>query len=169
MQISRETIGSSPRSFRRKTINNYTERNKMLDPKNITTITAGVVADPELINDKIAKFRIALDYAGSEKDSESNSGYFDVTYYLKDKEGFIGKNASFVHGQITGGKMKKGSQISIIGRLFQERWSQDGTKRSKIVIIAEHVSYAAGGAKPADGAASASGSAPKYASVPEEF
>ena len=123
----------------------------------------------ELINDKIAKFRIALDYAGSEKDSESNSGYFDVTYYLKDKEGFIGKNASFVHGQITGGKMKKGSQISIIGRLFQERWSQDGTKRSKIVIIAEHVSYAAGGAKPADGAASASGSAPKYASVPEEF
>lgn len=143
----------------------------MLDPKNMVTLTAGVVADPEIINDKIAKFRIALDYAGSEKDSQSNSGYFDVTYYLKDKEGFVSKNASFVHGQITGGKIKKGSQISIIGRLLQERWEQEGAKRSKVVVIAEHVAYAPGGAKSSDGASTSSstGSAQKYASVPEEF
>jgi single-stranded DNA-binding protein len=144
----------------------------MLDPKNMVTLTAGVVADPELINDKIAKFRIALDYAGSEKDADSNVGYFDVTYYLKDKEGYVNKNASFVHSQITGGKIKKGSQISIIGRLLQERWSQDGAKRSKIVVIAEHIAYAPGGAKSSSegsSSSSSSGSAQKYASVPEEF
>jgi single-strand DNA-binding protein len=143
----------------------------MLDPKNMVTLTAGVVADPEIINDKIAKFRIALDYAGSEKDSQSNSGYFDVTYYLKDKEGFVSKNASFVHGQITGGKIKKGSQISIIGRLLQERWEQEGAKRSKVVVIAEHIAYAPGGAKSSDGTSSSSSTntAQKYASVPEEF
>jgi hypothetical protein len=145
----------------------------MLDPKNMVTLTAGVVADPEMINDKIAKFRIALDYAGSEKDAQSNVGYFDVTYYLKDKEGFVSKNASFVHTQITGGKIKKGSQISIIGRLLQERWQQDGSGRSKVIVIAEHIAYAPSGARSSDGSASSSssssGSAQKYASVPEEF
>lgn len=141
----------------------------MLDPKNMVTLTAGVVADPEIINDKIAKFRIAIEYAGSEKGSQSNVGYFDVTYYLKDANGFINKNASFVHGQITGGKMKKGSQISIIGRLVQERWQQDNQNRSKIVVVAEHVAYASnGGSKSSD---SSGESAPKQAnaSVPEEF
>ena len=141
----------------------------MLDPRNMLNISAGLVADPELINDKIAKFRIAVDYAGSEKGGQSNSGYFEVTYYLKDNDGFASKNATFVHGQITGGKMKKGSQISVVGRLLQERWEQEGAKRSKVVIVAEHVAYAM--TKSSDGAKSdSSASAPaKYASVPDEF
>jgi single-stranded DNA-binding protein len=140
----------------------------MLDPKNIVTLTAGIVADPEVINDKIAKFRIAIDYAGSEKGSQSTSGYFDVTYYLKDANGYVNKNASFIHNQITDGKMKKGSQVSIIGRLVQERWQQDNSNRSKVVVIAEHMAYAANSsAKPSD---SSSGSAKvANASVPEEF
>jgi single-stranded DNA-binding protein len=142
----------------------------MLDPKNMVNLTAGIVADPEIINDKIAKFRVAIDYAGSEKGGQSTVGYFDITYYLKDANGFANKNASFVHGQITGGKMKKGSQISIIGRLVQERWQQDNQNRSKIVVVAEHIGYASnGGAKSAD--SSSSSDAPKQAntSVPEEF
>ena len=32
----------------------------MIDPKNVITATGGVVSDPELINDKIAKFRLAI-------------------------------------------------------------------------------------------------------------
>ena len=55
----------------------------MIDPKNVISLTGGVVSDPELINDKIAKFRMAVDYAGSEKGSQNNSGYFDVVYYLR--------------------------------------------------------------------------------------
>jgi hypothetical protein len=139
----------------------------MLDPKNVINLTAGVVADPEIINDKIAKFRVAVEYAGSEKGSQSTAGYFDITYYLKDSEGFVNKNASFIHGQITGGKMKKGSQISIIGRLLQERWQQDNQNRSKVVVIAEHIAYAASSAPKSSENKSESSST--NTSVPEEF
>ena len=139
----------------------------MLDPKNIVTLTGGVVADPEIVNDRIAKFRVAVDYVGSEKNSQSNSGYFDVTYYLKDSDGFASKNASFIHSQITGGKVKKGSQISIIGRILQERWQQDGQNRSKVVIVAEHIAYATSAAPKGDSAKS--DSSPMAASIPSEF
>lgn len=115
----------------------------MIDPRNLINITGGVVADPELVNDKIAKFRLAVDYAGQEKGSDNNSGYFDVVYYLKDSSGFVSKNASFVHGQISDSKIKKGSKLTIVGRLVQERWKQEDQNRSKIVIVAEHISYAA--------------------------
>ena len=94
-----------------------------------------------LKNDKIAKFRLAIDYAGSEKGSENNSGYFDIVYYLKDGVNFSSKNASFLHTQITSGKLKKGSSIQLIGRLVQERWQQDGNNRSRVVVVAESVSY----------------------------
>ena len=54
----------------------------MIDPKNIINITGGVVADPELVNDgKIANFTLAVDYAGSEKGSDNNTGYFDIVYW----------------------------------------------------------------------------------------
>lgn len=142
----------------------------MLDPKNIINLTGGIVADPEIINDKIAKIRLAVDYAGSEKGSQSTAGYFDVTCYLRDGNDFVNKNTSFIHSQITGGKMKKGSQVSIIGRLLQERWQQDSQNRSKVVIVAEHITYAASARssdKPA--ASSSSSAASSNSSVPEEF
>ena len=142
----------------------------MLDPKNMVNLTAGVVADPEIVNDRIAKFRVAIDYAGSEKGAQSTSGYFDITYYLKDNDGFASKNASFVHSQITGGKMKKGSQISIIGRLLQERWQQDSQNRSKIVVVAEHIGYAASSSLKSDGASSSKSEATaSNNSIPSEF
>lgn len=113
----------------------------MLDPQNLVHISGGLVADPEIVNGKIFKSRIGVDYAGSEKDSDNNSGYFDVVYYLKDKDGFASKNASFVSGQVDQGKLKKGSSISIIGRLVQERWKQEGQSRSRITIVVEHLTY----------------------------
>ena len=134
----------------------------MIDPKNLINITGGVVTDPELVNDKIAKFRLAVDYAGSEKDSDNNSGYFDITYYLKDSSGFVSKNASFLHGQISGSNIKKGTKLNIVGRLVQERWKQEGQNRSKVVIVAEHVSYASTNT---NGKSSASSSTNESASV----
>ena len=65
----------------------------MLDPQNLVTISGGFVADPEIVNGKILKARLGVDYAGSEKDSDNNSGYFDVVYYLKDNSDFVNKNA----------------------------------------------------------------------------
>jgi len=78
----------------------------MIDPKNVITLTGAVVSDPELVLEKIAKFRVAIDYAGSEKGSQNNSGYFDVVYYLKDGNDFASKNANFIHSQITNKNLK---------------------------------------------------------------
>lgn len=145
----------------------------MLDPKNVITITGGVVADPELINDKIAKFRLAVDYAGSEKGSQNNSGYFEIVYYLKSGNDFASKNAEFLHGQITSGKIKKGSTIQLVGRLVQERWQQDNQNRSKVVIVAESVSYVmSGGSNKSAGSTNStttSSSNQEYNSVPDQF
>lgn len=140
----------------------------MIDPRNTVILTAGVIADPELVaNGNIAKLRIAVDYAGSEKGAGASSGYFDVVYYLKDGSDFASKNASFVAKQINDGKMKKGSQVQIIGRLVQERWQQEGQNRSKVVIAAEAVTYAGSGfSKSSDSAPKAEASA---ISVPDEF
>jgi single-stranded DNA-binding protein len=141
----------------------------MIDPRNLINITGGVVSDAEMINDNILKFRLAVDYAGSEKGSDNTSGYFDVVYYLKDKGSFVTKNASFMHSQVTSGKMKKGAKISIVGRLVQERWRQDDANRSRIVVVAEHIAYApsANGASKSSDSSSATASA--GGGIPDSF
>lgn len=115
----------------------------MIDPNNNLNLTCGVVADPEMPTENIAKFRVAVDYAGSEKGSDNSTGYFDVTYYLNSEENK--RNCEFVRNQITSGKLAKGSQIRLIGRLVQERWSTDDKKSSKVVIVAENITYASRG------------------------
>jgi single-stranded DNA-binding protein len=145
----------------------------MIDPKNMITIVGGVIADPELVaNGNIAKLRLAVDYAGSEKGTGLSSGYFDVVYYLKDGNDFANKNAAFVAKQISEGKMKKGSQIQLAGRLVQERWQQDNQNRSRVVIVAEAVTYAGSFQKngnSSDSSANTSSSKPAANSVPDEF
>lgn len=115
----------------------------MIDPNNNINLTCGVVADPEMVTENIAKLRVAVDYAGSEKNSDNSTGYFDVTYYLNSEENK--RNCEFVKNQISSGKLTKGSQIRLIGRLVQERWSTDDKKSSKVVIVAENITYASRG------------------------
>ena len=146
----------------------------MIDPRNTTIITAGLIADPEMVaNGNIAKLRIAVDYAGSEKGAGATSGYFDVVYYLKDGSEFASKNASFVAKQINESKMKKGSQVQIVGRLVQERWQQDGQNRSKVVIAAEAVTYAGSSfqksGSDSNNSSSSSSKSESSFSVPDEF
>lgn len=140
----------------------------MIDPRNVVSLTAGIVVDPELVNDKIAKLRVAVDYAGSEKGASGSSGYFDIVYYLKDGDQFSSKNANFVHNQITSKKMKKGSQIQLVGRLVQERWKQDDNNRSRVVVVAESISYV-GSAPKSNGSDSKSDNSESSSVVPQEF
>ena len=134
----------------------------MLDPKNVVALTCGIVADPEFVTENILKLRVAADYAGSERDSDNNSGYFDVTYFLN--EG--GRNVDFVRRQVNEGKLKKSSQVQILGRLVQERWKSEDGNRSRVVIVAESITYAGGGrpAETNDGPAQAA-----VAQAPGEF
>jgi single-stranded DNA-binding protein len=139
----------------------------MIDPRNTVILTAGIISDPELVaNGNIAKFRIAVDYAGSEKGAGASSGYFDVVYYLKDGSEPASKNASFVIAQLQNSKMKKGSQVQLVGRLVQERWQQEGQNRSKTVIVAEALTYAGSNfQKSADSTSKPESSS----SIPDEF
>lgn len=142
----------------------------MIDPRNTVVLTAGVIAEPELFaNGNIAKLRIAVDYAGSEKGAKASSGYFDVVYYLKDGNDFASKNASFLSDQINNNKMKKGAQVQIVGRLVQERWQQEGSNRSKVVIVAEAVTYAGSAYQKSSSDSSSAPKAESAISVPDEF
>lgn len=143
----------------------------MIDPRNTINLTAAIVSDPETVaNGNILKLRIAVDYAGSEKGSGTSSGYFDVTYFLKDGSNFASKNAEFVSRQISEKKMKKGSTVQILGRLVQERWQQDNQSRSKVVVVAEALTYASSNYQKSDNTSSDSSSSGQATlSVPDEF
>ena len=140
----------------------------MINAKNVLTIQGGLVADPEMVNDKVVRMRIACDYSGSDKTNPDNkSGYFDVTYFINESP-----NSKFVTGQLSAGNLKKGSQIMLVGSLSQDRWKQeDGSNRSAVKIIAESISYA--GSKPAEsngGSTASSGPSPApSAAVPDQF
>ena len=114
----------------------------MLESRNVVILTGGVVADPETVgsNGNIIKLRLAVDFSGQEKDSDNKSGYFDVTYYTSNSDNE--RNAKFVKDQVTSGKLKKGSQISLVGRLVQERWTTDDKRGARVVVVAESISYA---------------------------
>lgn len=137
----------------------------MLDPKNVVQITGGIVADPETVgkDGNIIKLRVAVDYAGSEKDG-STSGYFDVTYYANNSDNE--RNAKFVRDQVSNGKMKKGSQISLLGRLVQERWTTDDKRGARVVVVAEAITYA--GSANTNSETKAEGS-PSQSELPDSF
>jgi single-stranded DNA-binding protein len=142
----------------------------MLNAKNFVSLTGGIVADPEKVSDTIVRFRMACDYSGYEKDNKDNkTGYFDVTYFLSNDN----PNVKFVKSQLDAGNLRKGSQVSIIGSLTQDRWAtEDGSKRQAVKINAESLTYA--GSAPAktdaDGESTTSGPAPApVASVPDQF
>lgn len=123
------------------------------DAKNNGTLICGVVS-VETVNDgKIAKFRVAADYAGKDtSDPENRTGYFDVVLYQDDNP-----NNKFVFKQITEGKMSKGSQIAIAYRLHNARWkADDGSGRQRTELVAEAITYVGGGAKKSDDETSSS-------------
>lgn len=109
----------------------------MLDAKNVVTISGGLVDVPE-ITGSVAKFRLAVDYAANEKDSDNTSGYFNVKYFLNNDN----NNATFVKSQIDQGNFKKGSSVAVVGRLVQDRWAdENGNKRQGVTIVAESMTY----------------------------
>lgn len=135
-----------------------------LDPKNVIQLTGGLVADPETVgnNGNILKFRLAVDRAGNE-DGGTASGYFDITYFTNNDENQ--RNAKFVKDQIAAGNLKKGSQVSLVGRLMQDRWTTDDKKNFRVVVVAEAITYA-GSAKSTNEAKTDS---PAQSELPDAF
>lgn len=78
----------------------------------------------------ISKFSIAVDrYMGQGK--EKQTSFFEVTLW--------GKRAEALNQYLT-----KGHQVGITGELVQNRWEQDGQKRSKVEINASDITLVGG-------------------------
>ena len=100
---------------------------------NSVSLTGRLTADPELKEfgegKQVANFSLAVnEYKKGDGDAVS---FVPVTVWNKTAE--VAKNF-----------LSKGSQVAIKGRLQQQRWEQDGQKRSKIQIVCESLTLLGG-------------------------
>ncbi len=114
--------------------------NEMITNTNLVSLQGRLTADPET-NDNIGlvSFSLAVDFAGNEKDADSKTGFFDVKMWVNDSQYQAPAVVNAVKQNIADGKLVKGAKVSVMGRLSQERWTKDGSKNSKVVIVAENV------------------------------
>ena len=101
---------------------------------NRVTLMGNLTKDPELNHTTngtaVAKFGLAMNR--QLKDGEEVT-FVDVTVWEKQAE-------------VVTQYLTKGRLVLIEGRLRQEKWTaQDGTNRSKLVIVAERVQFLPGG------------------------
>ena len=101
---------------------------------NSVLIEGNLTKDPELSytpNEKaVCKLRLATNrYYKQGDEPQEEASFFDVTVWGRQAEAC----AEY---------LKKGRGIRVVGRLKQERWeAQDGSERSRVAIIAEHVEF----------------------------
>ena len=97
---------------------------------NIFLIEGRLTRDAELrtlpSGTALATFSLANNRSYKKGDDwEKETTYIDVTVF--------GKQAEYI------GVLKKGRHVRANGRIKQERWESNGEKRSKYVVIADHV------------------------------
>ena len=94
---------------------------------NSVNLIGRLAREPELRETRngksVCSFPLAVDNPYSE-----GADFFDVTAWGKTAEN-------------TAQYMSKGSQVGIVGRLEQQKWEQDGQKRSKVAIVADRVVF----------------------------
>jgi single-strand DNA-binding protein len=77
----------------------------------------------------ICSFSVASNrYFKGDDGIEKEVSFFDVEAW-----GLLAENCNALG--------KKGRGVRLFGRLKQERWEKDGDRRSKVVIVAEHVEW----------------------------
>jgi single-strand DNA-binding protein len=108
----------------------------MANDINSVTIVGRITRDPELTYTgggmAICKISIAVNRSKKQNDQwVEEASFFDVTLF--------GKRAESLQQYLT-----KGTQIAVQGSLKQDRWEQDGQKRSKVQIIADNIQLLGG-------------------------
>lgn len=136
----------------------------MISNTNMVSLQGNLVKDAEF-NESVGvlNFTLALNFAGSVKDSDNNTGYFDVKMWLRDSPYVAPHILETVKRDIAEGRLAKGAKVSVVGRLLQERWTDDnGKTNARVVVVAENLNIIfAGGGK--DGAAPMQQGEVKYA------
>ncbi len=80
----------------------------------------------------ILKFSIAVNRSVKKDDSwQEEASFFDAVV--------IGKRGEAIHKYMTKGKM-----VGIEGQLRQDRWEQDGQKRSRVEIVVNEIQFLGG-------------------------
>ena len=98
---------------------------------NVVTIIGNLTRDVELKHvgeAAVAKFGVAVN-----ERVKKNGEWTDVAYFF-DVETWNGAEACAKY-------LAKGRQVAITGSLVQDRWEQDGQKRSKVYIKAQRVDF----------------------------
>lgn len=91
------------------------------------TIAGNVTRDAELKSDRLLTFSVAVNkYEKSGDDAGERAHFFDVKV--------LGNRAQPLAGILT-----KGTKVTVIGDLVQERWETDGQNRSTVRILAREV------------------------------
>ena len=98
---------------------------------NSVTIVGRLTRDCELRNTSnttICSLALAVNRRAKDKEGNWNDevSYFDVTLF--------GRLGEALQQYLT-----KGTQVAVIGELRQNRWEQEGQKRSRVVIIANNL------------------------------
>lgn len=119
---------------------------------NNVVLAGNVVSDPETRSTTSGKTIATVRLAVNNPLNENDSLFIDVDVWEK--------QAEFVANHV-----KKGSAISVIGRLKQDSWEKDGQKRSKILVVAERINFV--GSKRKDAAAN-DDDAPAPAPAPQQ-
>ena len=102
---------------------------------NTITIKGNLTADAELkiLNDKTELITFNIAWNKYRKDEYGNfqpvASFFSVKHF-KNKE-----RQSYMD------KLVKGAGVVLSGHIEEERWETDGNKRSKVVIIADEISF----------------------------
>lgn len=113
---------------------------------NKVTIEGRLTRDPETkftnSGKRVCSFAIAVNYSTKNEDgtwkNDNLSGYFDCTAWEAVAE--------------AAGTFHKGDPVYIEGSLKQERWEQDGQKRSRVIINVREVRLADWARKAAENA-----------------
>lgn len=98
---------------------------------NVVTMVGNVVADPSNRNTTTGKSVSTLRLAVNNPLNDKEVLFINVDTWEKQAE-FVSK---FV---------KKGSMVSVVGRLKQDDWEKDGVKRTSYAIVAERVNFIGG-------------------------
>ena len=141
----------------------------MLSSRNLITLEGGLTKDPEIFDEKVAHFSIAVDGAGNERGVKNAPGYFDGKMWLTDSEFTPAANVRNIKTALNEGTLKKGTKVSVIGRLVQERWQdKDGKRSSRTVIMVDSMNILYNKSTASSGA-SASASDESSAPAIDEF
>lgn len=123
---------------------------------NNIVLAGNVVKDPATRSTPTGKNVSTLRLAVNNPLNDKEVLYIDVETWDKQAE-FVGKH------------VKKGSSVSVVGRLRLDEWLKEGAKQSKYLVIADRVNFLGGGKKKEDGVNTSSDNSVKDDAQSDDF